>query len=588
MRSLTVRARLRRVVVGAAAAAYATFVEALDVLAACRSSGPPISGPTDQPLKESNALRVAPRRSSIGHYGSATWAGTSRTNGIGCVTVLAVCVVSSAGCSRQHLLSPVAVDHAAMALSLTKDERRPVRLYFDASGSMRGFGLAAATNIAGASDAFGSLLDGVRTLIRENPETGPSVPAALSNVQLFGSKLNGQPSFDPIADAALGRRPPPSDVTSSVLRSANCAGATWNGAVVSREHIDRVFGEATTCLDTVFQDVMANGRERLNVLVTDAEQNAPLNDRGCPNAQNAGTIQSHLAEWSRLGGVAAVIAMKLPYQAWQSRDTAGFCQCGERLLFVYVLAPYSGDLDRVLTHVREAWKGAGEPLYIPLNPRPAVAYTVRVVSDSEPGSSVDFATGAVRTQLEPSQRGRLPQVWMLLRGDEGRVALSLERMAFGASADSAGTSVDWSKLPLQWAAPRLLTSDGAIDNASGEGPLTFVQMNSALGNEKEPGPANVRMARFLGIEQEPESELVPAGADTLRLRIRKAVGGTGGCRWYLLEATMPGRAFSDDINRIFSSLSSNMCLNWNAVQDQVKSTLQAGPSVRLLLHIDYE
>lgn len=501
------------------------------------------------------------------------------------------------GCKR-HQLPPDVADRVAHSLSLARTDRSDLGIYFDTSGSMRGFALAATTNQRGSGDAFQSFLLALQTLPHEPPprDTEPKKTASESPVSdgrrqvvLFGGDLRAQAAFDDAVDSALGRRDP-ANVTANLGPSSDCTGTKWNGAAISRERIDRFFSEGTTCLDQVFRDIRSKGRNRLNILVTDAEQTASLNDPGCPNPQNLGTIQSYLNAWSRDGGFAAIIAASLPYQPWTSTAAKAYCGCQERLLFTYILSPTAAAAEQVFAHIRSSWKGTGSgPTYLPLIPRPAVSYSVRVVTAADEANSLVFSSDARPTQFEPAEVGRLPEVWIQMREPDGQVAVNIEKAGFESPSMARGSQIDWSKSTIEWRDPVPLGNDGVPQPSGSAGALSLVRLNEPFANEATPAVANMRMTRFLGQSHEPEREVKPSGSRPLRLRIRRtgAAGSGAGCQWYLLEAIAPKTDYATQIAGTMSQLSSSTCLNWDAVRVQVATAFQEGPFLRLLLHVDY-
>jgi hypothetical protein len=462
---------------------------------------------------------------------------------------------------------------------------------------MRGFALAAAANQRGVGDAFGSLLLALRSLpeaaSQKTPTNGEGSQSkkheasAGPHVMSFGTILSEQPSLDAVVESALGRQDSPA-VAPQLPVSLDCSPATrWNGATVSRTRIDRFFSQASTCLDQVFEDILADGKDKLNIVLTDAEQNAPLNDRGCPNARNLGTIQSYLNKWSAEGRFAAVIAATLPYQPWLSEKVASYCGCEQRLIFMYVLAPSADAAEQVFHHVSDYWKIEGSaPSYLPLVPRPAVSYTVRIVTAAlESGAPLVFSSDAKAMDLEPAE-GRLPQVSIQLNANEGFVAFNTEKAGFVSANLGNSSAIDWSQAALEWSDPIPLESDGRLRRENKSASLSLIRVKEPLGNETNPAPANVRLARFLGQTSEPEREVKPSGVAPLRLRIRRTTGEKG-CQWYLVEVRAPARQHVTQVLGTLSGLSSTTCLNWDAVRDQVNSVFQTGSSMRFLLHVDY-
>jgi hypothetical protein len=518
-------------------------------------------------------------------------------------SVLAVALVIALFWAWQSLrrprhLPPAVVAAAARDLSLARTDQNGVRLYFDTSGSMRGFALAAAANRRGAGSGYESVLRVLDTVVQAQRSAvpPPAMPARDAKDQkpvsllLFGTTLVEEPSAS-VTDFATGRKSAPFQ-NGGLARSTDCPNAAkWEGALETRSNIDHFFSQGTTCLDQVFEDVLANGIGRLNLVITDAEQNAPLNSRGCPNPKNVSSIQSYLARWSSAGGFAAVIATRLPYQPWQA-DRAPACDCQERLLYAYVLAPAADGAEQVFSRFREHWRADGpEPSYVPLMSRPALSSVVRVVTGTSADRGLIFVSGARPAALAPPEVGRLPQVWVELKGDEGQIVFDVERAALVGLGSGQSSAVDWSKATLEWSEPAPLDERGQISR-SGEAsrsnetpPLSLIRFNDALPNETDPAPANVRTARYLGQTSEPEREVALTAAKPLRLRIRRVAAK--GCQWFLLEAKLPGREHVDQVLASLTGLSSDRCLTWGAVRDQVDAVFQSGPVLRLLLHVDY-
>jgi len=385
----------------------------------------------------------------------------------------------------------------------------------------------------------------------------------------------------------------PARTRPGVPASTDCARPqVWAGGALLRGRIDQFYADRTTCLDRVFEAALKGGTDRLNVILTDAEQNAPVNDPSCPNGLNPSTIQSYLNKWTESGGFAALIVASIKYQPWQSPGVANYCACAEKLLFIYVLAPSPKSAERVYAHFRDYWQSVRPLSYVPLLPRPAVAFEVRAIAETDARDpSLIFRDDI--SDLNPRRVGSLPRVAIeLAESDEAIVEFRLEKTTFQTGALSAFQQIDWSKARFDWQDPMALDSEGNVTTADG---LSLVRLvNTEVPTEGSnaasgvaPGGRVSRTLRFLAQATESPADAGQPQLSPLRLRVRRTTANGKGCAWFLVEVTAPVREQNRYLLETLQSYQSTGCVNWNQVRQQFDFLLQRGPVMRFLLHIDY-
>src|SRR5690606_17600196 len=118
-----------------------------------------------------------------------------------------------------------------------------------------------------------------------------------------------------------------------------------------------------------------------------------LNESGCPSPANTGSIQDALNAWTDGGGFAALILARLPYEPWRSDGVSPACDCAERPLFIYVLAPSAEEADRTAQALRQDWRGDDSALkYVPLTPRLLERFEARINIASDDVQVVRFTS----------------------------------------------------------------------------------------------------------------------------------------------------------------------------------------------------
>ena len=525
-----------------------------------------------------------------------------------CFSILPPLAAIGCGSGRVELMTPDQAAAISRALSTEGKDPTGVDIYFDVSGSMRGFALAAKANDQAAAPGYSSFLQALRSLPAQIPlEPGPSgdskpdgsrdqaASPAGSRTSSFGSVVDAPTPLDQFIEQALAQKKAPARTREGITGSSNCSQPqAWPGGANVRGLIDEFYADRSTCLDRVFEKVLQTGPGRLNLIVTDAEQNAPVNDQSCPNPQNPIAIQSYLNKWTENGGFAALIVASIRYQPWQSPGAVGYCTCQEKLLITYVLAPSAKTAERVFTHFQEYWPPDRTLSYVPLLPRPVVAFELLAIADTDAGNpSVLFRDPT--SDLNPRRVGSLPRVSLeLTKTDEAILEFRLAKATFQSAALSGFQQVDWTKARLEWLDPVALDNQGKPTKADG---LSLVRMVGAevptpaksTGPEAAAAtpPALSRTLKFLGQATESPASAGQPQSSPLRLRVRRTVARGEGCAWFLVEVTAPIREQNRYLLQTLEKHQSTECVNWNQVRRQLELLVPRGAVMKFLVHIDY-
>ena len=506
-------------------------------------------------------------------------------------------------------MTPAQADAVSLALSTEGGTPAAVDVYFDISGSMRGFALAAAANDRAAAPEYFSFLNALRSLPTQLVDsarlgTAPAAEATEEEEALasttpmgiaatFGAVVDEPIGLEQLIEQAAARAAAPTRERLALPSSTDCAPPqAWSGGALLRGRIDEFYADRTTCLDRVFEAASAGGVHRLNVIVTDAEQIAPVNDASCPNRLNPSTIQSYLNQWTENGGFAALVVASIRYQPWQSQGVSNYCDCGEKLLFTYVLAPSPKSAELVFSHFQDYWRSARPLSYVPLLPRPAVAFEVRATAETDVRDPSLIFRDSI-SDLNPRRVGALPRVAVeLTDSDNAIVEFRLEKTSFQTAALSQFQQIDWSQAQFDWRDPIALGSGGSETTADG---LSLVRLASLEttpeGSDapvaEAPGGSVSRTLRFLAQAVEPPEDAGQPQLPPLRLRVRRTDPNGEGSAWFLIEVTAPIREQNRHLLETLQNYQSTGCLDWDQVRQQLDSLVQRGPVMRFLLNIDY-
>jgi len=516
------------------------------------------------------------------------------------LAVLASCAGGVSSCSghREAFLSAQALQSISSTLSPSQQAPNAVRVYLDVSGSMRGFALAARANQRDAGTPYYSILFALRAISKLAKEPTPEKPAPGAGrpvvaCKTFGARLSDPIALDGLVDGAMAAGNDLVASTPGLGRSANCdTGPKWIGSPADRDKIDGSYSDDITCMNPVFEDILAESPGQLNLIVTDAEQNASASDARCPSPKNVGSIQSLLNRWAELGGYAALISVQLPYQPWQTPGAANYCNCRERLLYVYILTSSADSAEAVFLHFADNWRSGGiAPTYIPLSPRPAVAFRfVAAILPQAASPRMIFDQQAPAAELDP-QPGKLPIVSVELKQEDATLELDPAEMAWPSVKGAQTDVLDWARGQFEWLDPVPLDKDGHIDRSAPGQPVSLIRISpssDSQGDTKEPSQdAWSRSLQFLGRAAEFPKPQRPH-LQKLALKIRRAVSTSEhGCRWFLLEVTAPPQAHIDRVLAALTGASQSSCTSRESLASQVRFLFGRGAAARVLLHVEY-
>lgn len=530
----------------------------------------------------------------------------------------------------------------ALRHSLGHTEVDAAKIYVDTSGSMRGFALAATINEAGASEEYQSILVGLDSLraVLEPPaasaksllqanghgdESGhPSVrsdhasaatdaghkstaPAAAVPVSLarFGSTLEPLSDTTSLLSAPLGKVNLPligGRAPLPIWRSGDCR-TRWGGGAAIRTNLDNFYSEPTTCLNLVFDDIMADRPERMAyVLVTDAEQDAPEDSAACSSAKNLGNIQARLYQWVQKGNFAAVVAFRVRSLPWQAQAVGSrFCDCDARYLFVYLLTPSAELAERLYSHLATFWKGdAASIAYLPFSPRPASEFRIQMTIPKLGAKSAAIVPSRAPGSLTDPETGALPQFWVRLNQDQVELQFTVIEAGFESPETRKGPGfcpIDWKQAQYEWQQPVRFeaathpagppSKDArALEPTEASLGLTFTRppaMSPGFGSPVTRIAHYAARAVLLG-----KDHMTPELSETTYI-VHKRQGHDHGCELFLVQLNTTSVDLIEQVSRRLP-LVKNVhppCLDLTNIRTQIRFVYRPSPVVRFLLHVDY-
>jgi len=566
--------------------------------------------------------------------------------------VLALAIlITGAGCESgpqgPRPLTEAALDDVRSSLSLGSSGLASLRVYFDVSTSMRGFSLAANGNERGAGDEFRSVisaLDNLPSLLSGASASNGEAAPPLS-VTRFGGSLQPLPSASLLL-AAMGQEavlPISGEALQPESRSMTCADQVWSGSPAVREQIDSLYSERTTCLNVVFEEILRDpGPSASAIVITDAEQDAPIGTQSCPAPKNLGTIQSNLQAWVQRGRYVAVMVFRLPSNPWRSRlESTQYCSCQTRQLYAYLLTPSAEQAEQLFSHIASQWSGGPTNIaYLPFTARPASQFDVEMEIRKADDGAVPAVFAAEPSHFRRPEMGKLPVFAIELQeGREAELEFRVGAVGFEegeARAKPGFFAIDRAKSPLSWQHPaqigaggsspvKSLTTEGPGDATSSDTPtgidtgLEFVQLPLSDVARSEDAPRSsrsedgtqrrdvlsgsgadgsssseriTRTASFRATpRQMPASDLT--GLDRpfsqFRLRVSRRPGVSSGQETYLLQLDSASTDLSGQLRVALPLMqrSGSGCLAVDNVENQMRFVYRRAPVARFLLRVDY-
>lgn len=498
------------------------------------------------------------------------------------------------GCQQRHRYGGKELDQAVEQLSFPQAARDQVDLLLDSSASMRGFALAAVKNEQTPAGSWVSVFVGIDSLSRHIrfSRFGGSVEAHAGPVELFPLVV-GRQRVEPIGQVRL-------DPT---WRSRSCDGRPLAGGGVV-DAIDALFSERETCLGLALDQASKAPDPALRIVLTDSEQAAREESAGCPLGNNPTPVQDRLYDWvhNRLR-FGAIVLLRLPYEGWKvAARTLDYCHCAQRNLFLYLLGPSAGAVEKAYADIAERWQGEPSDIaYLPLAPRPAAQYQLRMTIPRTAAGDVPASIEGSQQRLEPAS-GQLPVFFVRLDQEKAVVHFTLEKAAFSSAAIRPGAAgsatlplagdLDWGDEPslVEILPPRKGAKSPSLRLAPGTGAVEFVRLPEPSDQEKAKEKlAHDRDAQFFsGARKMPE-----AGLTSLQLtgtwEIRRRQGAKqGACELYLFELYAHGGKLVDRLIAATPLLQTqdHACSGLDNITAQVRHVYQETPVARFLLHID--
>lgn len=480
---------------------------------------------------------------------------------------------------------------AAQQFAFSEATSDDVELLLDSSASMRGFALAEVQDQGAHTGSWGSVFVGIDALgrnIRLSRFGGTleEHPGPVSLLQL----ARGSQRVEPIRQARLE----PS------WRSRSCGQQLFHGPEVVTA-IDSLFSERETCLGLALDQASREpSNSSLRLVLTDSEQAAGDESAGCQLGNNPTPVQNRLYDWvhtqRRFGAIAL---FRLPYEGWRvDAPTRDYCHCANRNLFVYLLGPSAFRVEEAYARIADRWRGEAQNIaYLPLAPRPAAQYQLRMVVPRTAAGNVPASIEGAQQDLQP-ESGRLPVFFLRLDDEKAVVRFTLAKAAFGparvrGSIGGPATlplpgDLDWGDQPtlVKIVAPTKDSKGRSLRLDPGPGAFEFVRLPDSSAQEKV---AHLREARFLSagrkIADREMSDLQLAGSWEVR---RRPGAKESRCELYLFELHTQGDDLVDRLIAATPLLQSQdqACSGLDNITAQVRHVYQESPVARFLLHID--
>ena len=535
-------------------------------------------------------------------------------------------LTSVLGCQRSHKYTPSSLNDAAERFAFPAKSPNEIELILDTSASMRGFALAAVRDDASTTNSWQSLFVGLDALPHRflatsgsqadaNSPKAPvskskiSPPSPVGSERMRFTRFGG--SIEPFADtisllptmlgmqsvSPLGQRG-----LTAVWKSRSCSQGLAGGERI-RDAIDNLFSEGETCLGLAFDRATeSTGGRSFSIVLTDSEQASSEDSVGCPMGNNPAPIQDRLYDWVHTRGLyAAIVVFRLPYEGWKvSAPTRNYCGCENRNLFAYLLGPSADAVEEAYLQIRAHWTGAAaEIAYLPLAPRPAAQYTVKMTIAKTKDGDVPVSIESGQQRLEP-ESGHLPTFNFRLEKGSAVVNFDVSQVALvgvGTRENATGSAQNTSQEAMEWRdRPSLLEApaatkgakSGALLSSHGEGAFEFIRL--PLPKEASNGVhlAFTRNAQFLSKAQKVAEGELSKVRMTGSWEVRKRQGIRHACEIYLFELYARGDEF---VGRLIADTpllqrQDRVCSNLDSIEAQVRHVYKETPVVRFLLHID--
>jgi hypothetical protein len=410
--------------------------------------------------------------------------------------------------------------------------------------------------------------------------------------------------------------------------SSGCTESTdtaWTGSATMRSRIDAFYSDRVTCLARVFDDVLAeDAAVRTNLILTDAEQDAPAGSDLCPSAKNLGSVQANLNKWVRRGHSVGVIAFTLRSQTWRSDlEPRQYCACDRRNLYLYLLTPSAQETEQIYLHVASRWKGPQDAIaFLPFAPHPASQFDVTMrVSKAGGGRPEAVIPSRATADLTNPKHGQLPVFWIRLDGAHADVSFNVKAVAFeDAKTMSAPGYVmpNWKAATYEWQPPRRLEAaaskpvqaDESKSKEAGSAPaatarakspapydetasLEFLELPAPVASAAAPTAAAdmgiVREGHYIRGQRIADQARMITNLSEARYRLRRIAGKSGRCELFLIDLHAVS---SDYMKQVLDTQpvvkqSNSACLHLDHIRDQMLFVHKPSSVIRFLLHVDY-
>jgi hypothetical protein len=528
------------------------------------------------------------------------------------------------GCQTRHKFTESKLREAAEQFAFPQATLQETELLLDTSASMRGFALAAVEDKAAPANSWQSLFVGINSLPHHffaqagshagvrpaapkepAPDTAslPSPPSGQGlRLMRFGGSVESLDSSVSLLPLMLGMQPVTpigQGALSAAWRSRPCGQSRSSGGSV-RDAIDTLFSEKETCLGLAFDRATAPPADRsLRIVLTDSEQAAD-DSPACPMGNNPAPTQDRLYDWvHNRDHFGAIAVFRLPYQGWKvSAPTKDYCECGSRNLFAYLLGPSADVVEDAYTEIADQWEGsAAEIAYLPLAPRPASQYAVKMTIYKTKDGNVPASIDDSAQQILKPESGHLPMFFfrvdkesVVVSFEVSKVALEdahLRRSPGGLVRPPLSQALAWRDRPslLEVSAPTKDSKGGALRLTQGDGAFEFVHLPEP---PKGPLVAHTRDAQYLSRELKVAEEELSDVKASGSWEVRKRQGAKHACEVYLFELYARGGELVKHLIAETPLLQSRdrACSGLDSIAAQVRHVYQETPIVRFLLHID--
>jgi hypothetical protein len=267
-------------------------------------------------------------------------------------------------------------------------------------------------------------------------------------------------------------------------------------------------------------------------------------------------------------------------------------------LFAYLLGPSASIVEEAYARIADRWQGSASDIaYLPLAPRPAAQYVVKMTIPKTTDGDVPASIDGGQQSLKP-ESGHLPMFHFRLEDEQAVVSFEVSKVALeaarlrntqgGPAQHPLSDAVDWRDRPslLELSAPAKDSKAQVLRPTQRNGAFEFVRLPAI--SQAPLKVAHTREAQFLsGARRAAEEDLSDLRASG-SWEVRKRPETKHACEIYLFELYAHGGELVDRLIAETPLLQGQdpVCSGLSNITAQVRHVYQETPIARFLLHID--